>query len=242
MKTFQTSEKVRMKFGPGVVKQLGPYMKGYGIKKAFVVYDQGVKAVGNVDRVLHSLKEAGIEYIEFDHAAPDAPASVVDEAAEIARANNVDGIVAVGGGSVCDTAKAVNTLMANPGSIRRMFIPANKKNQIQTTTKLFTVETMAGTSSGVSRGAMVYDDINHKKYSIGDSERNTAAFTAFVDPELTLGVPARLTAWTGGDILAHILESYTGINCNPWAELRAEGIVPKVYESLKAAVKDGSNL
>lgn len=242
MKTFQTSEKVRMKFGPGVVKQLGPYMAGYGIKKAFVVYDQGVKAVGNADKVLDSIRGAGIECIEFDHVASDAAATVVDEAADIARANKVDAIVGVGGGSCCDTAKAVNTLMANPGSIRRLFDPANKKHQIQTTTKLFTVETMAGTSSGVSRGAMVYDDINHKKYSIGDSERNTAAFTAFVDPELTLTVPARLTAWTGGDILAHILESYTGINNNPWADLRAEGIVPHVYESLKAAVKDGSDL
>lgn len=242
MKTFQTSEKVRMKFGPGVVKQLGPYMKSYGVKKAIVLYDPGVKAVGNADKVMDSLREAGIDFVEFDHCASDAPATIVDEAADLARANNVDAIVAVGGGSVCDTGKAVNTLMANPGSIRRLFDPANKKNQIQTTTKLFTVETMAGTSSGVSRGAMVYDDVNHKKYSIGDSERNTAAFTAFVDPELTLGVPAKLTAWTGGDILAHILESYTGINSNPWAEIRVEGITPYVYDSLRKAVKDGSDL
>ena len=242
MKSFQVSEKVKMKFGAGVVKQLGPYMAGYGIKKAIVVYDQGVKAVGNADKVLDSIRSAGIECIEFDHVASDAAASVVDEAAEIARANQVDAIVAVGGGSVCDTAKAVNALMANPGSIRRLFIPENKNHQIQSTVKLFTVETMAGTSSGVSRGGMVYDDINRKKYSIGDPERNTAAFTAFVDPELTLTVPAWLTAWTGGDILAHILESYTGINSNPWAEIRAEGIVPYIYESLKAAVKDGSDI
>lgn len=242
MKSFQTSEKVRMKFGAGVVKQLGSYMKGYYVQKAIVLYDQGVKAVGNADKVLDSLREAGIDFVEFDHCASDAPASIVDEAAKLARDNHIDAIVAVGGGSVCDTAKAVNTLMANPGSIRRMFDPVNKKNQTQTTTKLFTVETMAGTSSGVSRGAMVYDDVNHKKYSIGDSERNTAAFTAFVDPELTVGVPPLLTAWTGGDILAHILESYTGINCNAWAELRAEAIVPHVYESLRIAVKDGSDI
>jgi len=222
-------------FGEGVSQKLGETAAGMGAKKAFVVYDKGVKAAGIVDGLIASLKAAGVEAVEYDGVLPNPPDTQVEEAAAIARSANADIIVAVGGGSSIDSAKAINILLTNPS-------PINQYDGINTVKApgkpLIAIPTTAGTASEVTAFSIVTDTARKKKMVIGG--QFVGATLALADPLLTVAMPPKITASTGLDALTHAIEAYV----SKWAMIPTDVLALKAIDLIRSnivkATRDGS--
>lgn len=223
--------------GEDASSKTGEKLKELGIGKALVIYDQGIKSVGVVDHIVNNIKAAGIAVIEYGDVVSDPPDTVVNEAAELGRINNVDAIVGIGGGSCLDTAKATNVLMANPGTIDQYygFVPQNRS-----TKQLILIPTTSGTGSEMSIVAAITDTATGLK--LGPAGPNCTATMAIVDPLLTVALPSKVTAMTGIDTLAHAIEAYTCSKASPMSDVIALEAINLAGKSLKTAVMDGSNL
>ena len=109
--------KSNITFGRGAVEKLPELLKSYKLKNVMIVYDSGVKAAGIAGKVLEQAEKAGVNITIFDGVIPNPTNEIVERAAVTAKEAEIDGFVAVGGGSSIDTAKAINVLMTNPGKI-----------------------------------------------------------------------------------------------------------------------------
>ncbi|MCR4441784.1 MAG: iron-containing alcohol dehydrogenase [Peptococcaceae bacterium] len=223
-------------FGEDSSKQVGDLIKSLNCKKAFCVYDKGVKAAGIVDNLIEIIKGAGVEVMEYDGVLPNPPDTIVEEAAQIARGANVDIVVAIGGGSSIDCAKAINILLSNPSPINQYDGP----NKVQNPGKpLIAIPTTAGTSSEVTRVTVITDTKQIKKMVI--LGQNVGATYALIDPLLTLGLPPAITAATGMDALTHAIESYTSVTASVATEINSLKAIEIIVNNLPEAVKNGSN-
>lgn len=238
---FNISHVTPVLFGEGSSLQAGDRMAGFGCKKVLAVYDQGVKNAGITDTIIKSLRGKGIEIAVFDGVKADPPDTVVDAAAEMARRENIDGVIGIGGGSTMDTAKAINLLIANPGTIRDYLGGPNAKRQFGPGKCLVLVPTTAGTGSEVTRFIVVTDtsDENRKK---GIRSSYVNANLAIVDPVLTVGMPPAITADTGMDVYAHAVEAIMGTDANPMSDLLGEKAISMVFKYLPKAVKKASDM
>ncbi len=224
-------------FGEGVSAQTGEKLKEHGVKKVLFVYDQGLKSTGITEKIIKNIEKENIKVIEFDDVKPDPPVETIDEAGELARRENVDAVLGIGGGSSMDTAKAVNVLLGNPGSIKDYLDPAvpQKPGKI-----VFAIPTTSGTGSEVTNIAVVSNkEAGLKQGILGP---NTTAKLAIVDPELTLGLPPGLTAAGGMDAFSHAAEAYTGFLSNPMTDLLSIEAIRLIAKYLPVAVKEGSNI
>jgi alcohol dehydrogenase len=225
-------------FGPNTSLQTGARLKAMGVTHALFVFDQGVKKAGIPDKIIAGVKEAGVQVSVFDGVQADPPDFTVDQGAEIGRKANVDGVVGVGGGSTMDTAKAINLLLGNPGSISQyLTFPPPPLKPGKT---LVLIPTTSGTGSEVTHFAVITDSKTHAKRSpVGPLVR---AKLAIIDPTLTVGMPPSVTADTGMDAFAHCAEAMTAVQRNPMSDLLAEKGISIVMEFLPKAVKDGKDL
>lgn len=190
-----------------------------------------------VDDVVRSLGEAGVEVVLYDKVPPDPPDYIIEEAAALARDRQVDGTVAVGGGSVMDAAKAVNVLLTNPPPISRYFGVNAAPNLGKV---LVLLPTTAGTGSEVTAISVVTDTQNHRK--IGVIGPYCAATLAIVDPELTVKMPPSVTAATGMDALSHAVEALTSGLANPVSDVLAKEAVSLITRYLPVAFRNGADL
>ena len=223
-------------FGEGVANQTGDSLKKYGVNKVLFVYDQGLKTTGIADKIIKNIKDNNIGVVEFDDVKPDPPSETVDAAGNLARKENVDAVLGIGGGSAMDTAKAVNVLLGNPGSIKDYMTGAPQKPG----RLVFAMPTTAGTGSEVTNLAVVSNKEEGLKQGI--PHPNCTPKLAIVDPELTLGLPPSLTAAGGMDAFSHAVEAYTGAFVNPMSDILALEAISLITKYLPLAVKDGSNL
>lgn len=224
-------------FGPGTSAQAGEILARDGLKKVILIYDKGVKAIGHVDKIAASIKEAGITAIHYDGVIADPPETCAEEAAEIARKENVDGVVAIGGGSSIDTAKAVNILLTNPSPILQYGGPGSIANKGK---YLMTIPTTFGTSSEFTFGAIITNSETGLKQGIGDPK--LLSTTVIVDPALAVGMPSAITAATGLDCLTHAVECYTCKIGDPFDDLLAREAIRLVGENLIKVYNDGNNI
>lgn len=234
--TFRTFNPV--KFGWGVASETGVECKKLGLNKVLLVYDKGVDAAGLAGKIRDSLKAAGVEYVIYDNVQADPPDWSCDEAAEIGRKENVDGVVAVGGGSSIDTGKAVKCLLDNPGQLRQYLGRGNGPKK-PGTHKLVVIPTTAGTGSENTPGGAITDTEKNIKTNIDGV--SALSDMGLVDPEMTMGLPPKVTASTGFDVLAHAGEAYTSSMHNPWCDALAEKAIKLVGKYLLRAVNDGKN-
>ncbi|MFP3886104.1 iron-containing alcohol dehydrogenase [Priestia filamentosa] len=224
-------------FGSGSSKKIGGILEGLNAKKVLCVYDQGVKVAGIVDKVLTYLKVGSIDVIEFDHVLPNPPDTIVDEGAQLAKEENVDAIVAIGGGSAIDAAKAINILLTNPGPIHQY----DGLNLVTNPTKpLVAVPTTSGTGSEVTSFTVITDTTELKKMVIGG--QHCGANIALLDPDLTIGLPPSVTAATGMDALTHAIEAYVSKAASVPSDVNALKAIELIYNNLEKAYKSGSNI
>lgn len=225
-------------FGADYSDHIGENLKDARVQKVMCICDRGVKSTGIVDRVLAGIEKEGIEVVLYDGVLPDPPADMVDAAAEIARAEKVQGVVGIGGGSVMDTAKCVNALTKNPGKI--LDYSHDYDTVEQKGGYLILVPTTFGTSSEVTDGGVLSIPGKNKKVSIWG--KNLGADLAVIDPTLALGIPKSITAATGMDSLAHAVESYMSMIATPVTEALSLEAIRWIVTYLPQVVEDGGNL
>jgi alcohol dehydrogenase len=187
-----------------------------------------------------SLGRAGIAVTVFDRVDPNPRVASVRAGADVARASGCDVLVAVGGGSVIDTAKAVGLVLANGGDVVEYDFTLDEPRSIERPiTPLLAVPTTAGTGSEVTFWAVVTDPERREKLGVGGPLMAPAV--ALVDPELTLTLPPALTAFTGLDALTHAVEALAATNAGPLSDLCAVRAVTLASKSLRRAVADGGD-
>ncbi|MGI6603531.1 MAG: iron-containing alcohol dehydrogenase [bacterium] len=222
-------------YGSGSASRVGEILKPY--KKALTITDQGCMKANLLGPVQKSLVASGIAYEVFAEVEPNPAVEVVEQACELLQSFGADVIVAVGGGSSLDTAKAVGILATNGGKIteyegvERVPVPAMPVVGIPTT---------AGTGSEVTINVVITDKAREYKFTI--VSRNSACRYAVLDPELTVSMPPGLTAATGMDALTHAIESYTSLMSYPLSATLALEAIKIITRNLALAVYNGDNL
>lgn len=224
-------------FAPGSAETVGHLLLGFEVSKVLCIYDSGVKKAGLADAVLHSLKAAKLEVTIWDAVEPNPTDTLVEEGAQLAKEAGIEAIVAVGGGSVIDAAKAVSILMTNESPINQYDgINLVKNAGIQ----VVAIPTTAGTASEVTAFTVITDTQQKKKMVIGG--QNVGARVALMDPHLTLSAPPALTAATGMGALAHAIEAYLSVAASIPTDINATKAIQLLFQYLPEAVRNGSNL
>jgi choline dehydrogenase len=225
----------RIVHGPGAVSRLGELVGDLGIERPFLVTDRGVVGAGLAERALEHLDGAEL----FDGVRPNPDIELVGEAAAAFREARCDGLVALGGGSSMDTAKAVGVEVTHGGSI--VDYEYGKTPLTQRIAPLVAVPTTSGTGSEVTLWAVITDHERKVKFNVGGTPL-IGAHVAVLDPELTLGLPPAVTAQTGMDALSHGIECYTCDYHQPFMDAVGLAAIAMVAEWLPVAYADGSNL
>lgn len=237
MKTFSFQLPTRIEFGNGVSRNVGTEAAGLGGTRALVVTDPGLRTAGLVEPVVADLEAAGLSTVIFDDVAPNPRDTSVAAGAELAVAEGADLLVAVGGGSPMDTAKGIGVIQTHGGAIGDYEGLDAVSKPI---TPLIAVPTTAGTGSEVTFWAVITDTARSFKMSVGSPL--IAPRVALVDPALTLGLPAALTASTGMDALTHAIEGYTATLSEPLTDSLALTAVELIAGSLRQAYANGGDV
>jgi 4-hydroxybutyrate dehydrogenase len=227
----------QVQFEFGAVKLLKQECQRVGISKPLVVTDQGVKAAGVLQKALDALE--GVPYAIFDETPSNPTEAAVRAATQIYKAQGCDGLVAVGGGSAIDCAKGVAIAATHEGPLKHYAtIEGGSPRITDKVAPLIAVPTTSGTGSEVARGAIVIVD-DHRK--LGFHSWHLVPKTAICDPELTMGLPPKLTAATGMDAIAHCMETFMAAPFNPPADGIALDGLERGWSSIERATRDGSD-
>lgn len=219
-------------FGEGALQTVGLRAKELGCSRVLLVTDAGIVRLGLADTVKNLLLAAGLQVVVFDKVRPNPLDSDCNAGGQLALAERVDGIVALGGGSVMDSGKAIKILTANPLPISQYYGTLSYRPGVP----LILIPTTAGTGSEATKYAVLTDAATHaKKVALATGE------LAICDPEVTYQLPPGLTAATGMDVFAHACESLAGSVHNPKADLLAREAVAKISKWLPVAFAEGSN-
>lgn len=199
--TFQTTKSVLSEVG--AAEKIGELMKGFNCRKVAFVTDAMILELGLAEAALASLKKAGIDVWVFSGVVADPPESMVLDAVQQAKEEGVDGVVSVGGGSSLDTAKLIAILVNSSQPIEEMYgVGLVKGDRLP----LVLAPTTAGTGSEVTPISIVTTGEAEKK---GVVSPQLLPDWAILDAELTIGLPANVTAATGIDAMVHAIEAYT---------------------------------
>ena len=226
-------------FDHGASDQLGQVLAMHGIRRPLLCTDKGLVNLGMVtDLVSHLGNDAALTI--FDGTPENPTQMAVEETVAKYQEAGCDGVVALGGGSSMDLAKAVALAVTHEGDLLQYTAGLGGADKIGTVAPLIAIPTTSGTGSEVSSGAVIIMN-NGEKLIL--ASRNLVPMTSICDPSLTLGLPPRLTAATGMDAITHCIEALLSPQINPPAEAVAcDGIERGVREgNLVKAVKDGSD-
>lgn len=210
-----------------------PLTKG---RRALLVTDAGVRRAGISGTIADSLQQAGFMIELFDHVEPNPKDVHCEEGAALASRYGADLIIAAGGGSVLDSAKAIALLQTHDGKLRDYEGRGKVARQV---TPIVAIPTTAGTGSEVTRSAVVTD--TERKFKMTIKDVKLAPGLAIVDPQTTYALPASLTATCGMDALVHAIEAYTCRAANPMSDAFALAAMEKIFPWLRTAVTDGTN-
>jgi choline dehydrogenase len=228
-----------VKHAPGAITRLADEVKALGSKRPMLVTDQGLVKAGLIDEVTQSLRAGNVDFVLFDGVVPNPDIKLVDDAAKMYTAEGCDGLIGFGGGSPMDTAKSIGVVAVHGGSILD-FEWADPQPIVKRIPPLICVPTTAGTGSEVTLWAVITDPKRKIKYNVGGTGL-IAAYVALIDPRLTLGLPARITAGTGMDALTHAIECYTCGYAQPWPDAVALWAIETVGQWLRLAYAQGHN-
>lgn len=224
--------------GPGSIRKLPSVIKEKGIGKVMVVTDKGLMSLNLLDGLFEELDKAGISYVVYDGVQPNPSIENIEEAREMFVSNGCEAMIAFGGGSPMDCAKAACARVVRPNKT----IP-QMRGVLKVMRKLppfFAVPTTAGTGSETTVAAVVSNTQTHEKYAINDPCLRPKF--AVLDPELTTGLPKKITSTTGLDALTHAVEAYIGKSNTRETENYAEKATKLIFENLETCYNDGQNV
>lgn len=224
--------------GPGSIKKLPAVIKEKGISNIMIVTDKGLMSLNLLDGLFAELKREGVSYVVYDGVQPNPSIENIEEAREMFVANGCEAMIAFGGGSPMDCAKAACARVVRPNKT----IP-QMRGVMKVMHKLppfFAVPTTAGTGSETTLAAVVSNTQTHEKYAINDPVLRPKF--AVLDPELTTGLPKKITSTTGLDALTHAVEAYIGKSNVTSTREYAEKATKLIFENLETAYNDGQNI
>jgi 4-hydroxybutyrate dehydrogenase len=227
----------QIQFEFGAVKLLKQECERVGITRPLIVTDPGVKAAGILQKALDALP--GVQVAVFDQTPSNPTEAAVRAAAALYKSAGCDGLIAVGGGSAIDCAKGVAIAATHEGPLTTYAtIEGGSPKITDRAAPLIAVPTTSGTGSEVARGAIIIVD-DHRK--LGFHSWHLVPKTAICDPELTLGLPAKLTAATGMDAIAHCMETFMSAAFNPPADGIALDGLERGWAHIERATRDGND-
>src|SRR4051812_35643320 len=219
-----TLEATPVKFGPGSSADAGWELARLGVRRALLVTDPGVAALGHPERIAAAIAEEGIEVVVYDRSRVEPTLDSFQEAADFALEHEVDGFVSIGGGSSMDTAKVADLILSHPAPvIDYVNAPVGEGRSPPGPLKPHVaIPTTSGTGSEATTVAVL--DIPELKVKTGISHRYLRPAQAIVDPELTRTLPAEVTSSAGLDVVCHAAESYLSrpFNTRPAPETPAD--------------------
>ncbi len=228
----------QLMFGEGSLAHLKT-LKG---KKALIVTGgSSMKKSGILQKTIDYLKEAGIDSSVFEGVEPDPLFSTVYRGAEAMKQNQPDIIIGLGGGSAMDAAKAMWVYYEHPElKTLKDIVPPNPIPKLRNKAILVCIPSTSGTASEVSRSIVITDDETHIKYGIGDMEMMPDI--AICDPEVTVTMPAKITAETGMDALTHALEALASKRANYLSSILAKNAAKDIIINLPKACEHGNDM
>ena len=232
---FRTTK--RIVFGLGSIERVGAEVRGLKAKKVLVVTDPGIVQAGLLEPLKYSLQEANITFLLFDGVEPDPRLEVVRQCVEMGRKEGVEALIGYGGGSSLDIAKVAAVMLTNEGDLAQFFgidlIP-------NPGLPLILIPTTAGTGSEVTPIAILSD--TREKLKKGIVSPYLFPEVALLDPQLTVGLPPAVTAFTGLDALIHAIESYTSVNAFDLTDQLAYRAMELIYDNIRTAYARGEDL
>ena len=236
---FEFYNPTKIVYQVGIATDLKPELDVIGISKYFIISDHIIADLGLVDKVAEGLAEAGIEVTgRFLDVAQDARLNDVQKCADLVKSSGAEGIISIGGGSVIDTAKAVNLLFSAGGDLVEDYSGAHTLTQPLNPHIVF--PTTAGTGSETTIFAVIYDEDNKEKLAFAD--KYMLPNLAVLDPELTVSLPPKMTAATGMDALTHAVEAFVGVQASPLSDVMAIGAIELIMKNMVTAVEQGDDI
>ena len=227
----------RIEFGDGTIQNLGEYVKAFDGKKPLLVSDAGVINAGILTKAIDALDAVGLAHETYSDIEPNPTDTSITDGVEVHKTEACDVVIAVGGGSVMDAAKAIRLLITHEPPLEPYYADVGGIERIRgDMPPLICVPTTAGTGSEVSQGAIITDT----SLQTTDRWRKRAIVTPFnmanialLDPGITLGMPPALTAATGMDAITHGIEAYVATKYHPIAE----GVALQALKILSANIQ-----
>lgn len=225
-------------FAEGARFTIGDTLTKWGVRgTVLLVHGKNVKAAGLVDDIEAGIKGAGYKTVVFDKVLPDAPVEVIREGVEFAKKHAVEAVIAIGGGSGMDIAKAIAVMMSNEGDILNyvgMDVVPNRRNVL-----FVAVPTTCGTGSEMTDGGVVYDSASAHKLPFWDAFAGPDI--AILDPFMLKELPKHLIAQTALDAFAHSVEALTSIAANPISDAVALGAIELIAKHVPVAFTEEEN-
>ena len=227
----------RIEFGDGAIQNLGEHVKAFESKKPLLVSDAGVINAGILVKAIDALAASGLPSATYSDIEPNPTDVSITDGVEVYKSEACDSVIAVGGGSVMDAAKAIRLLTTHAPPLEPYYADVGGVERIRgDMPPLICVPTTAGTGSEVSQGAIITDT----SFNTTDRWRKRAIVTPFnmsnialLDPGITLGMPPALTAATGMDAITHGIEAYVATKYHPIAE----GVALQALKMLSANIQ-----
>src|SRR5688572_26574442 len=243
---YQHVDHTRLIAGRGLIESVGFEFMKEGAQRVFIVTDQVIRGTGLVEKVEAGVADGRLEMAGvFDDVPQDSSTHVVERCAEAAKEAGADSFLAVGGGSVMDTAKVAAALFTHGGTAREQegffLMPRGNDGmgEPEPIAPLACIPTTAGTGSEVSMAAVIKDPDEKVKIEIADFPLFPRL--AILDPESTLTLPAPIAASTGMDAMTHAIEGYVSTDWSPHGDARALHALRLIRDNLERAVEDTSN-
>ena len=243
-RVFQTAFRMALPFLPyrepeaiGSCTEIGKVAKKEKISSVLIVTDKGIVNNGLVDPVVAALQTSGISYYIYADTQPNPTVQNVEDALKAYKANHCDALIAIGGGSSMDCAKAVGARVAYPKrTVNQLGGKLKVWHKLPT---LIAIPTTAGTGSETTLAAMITDSKTHHKYAIMSFP--LIPKYAVLDASLTYSLPPHLTSTTGVDALTHAVEAYIGRSTSKETRRLSLEATKLVFENVEEAYKDGNN-
>ena len=230
MRNFVFHNPTKIVFGKGTVERIGSEIEDHGIEKVLFLYGRGsIKRNGVYETVVKSLEKNGVKWVEVSGVKPNPVLSKVHEAIEVARKEKVDGILAVGGGSVIDTAKTVAAGFYYDGDIWDAFVG---KYEVKRSLPIFVVLTLSATGSEMNGGAVITNEKTKQKYSFWSW--SSYPKVSIIDPTVQFSLPREQTVYGGVDAIVHVLEYY--FDGSKGRELM-DGIMESIIKTIMRSVE-----
>lgn len=239
MKSFDFMMMTKIRFGVGITTDLGQILKELGYKKVFIGIGSFLSTTDILEKIKAALDKVDMPYEVYNEMKPEPTIEQIEAAADVLRKSTADVVLAVGGGSSLDTAKAMCMLQTNEGRVKDYLFGGTRTVQ-NPILPLICVPTTGGSGSEMTGATVISDIENNVKLSI--NHELLIPKLAIIDPELHVQMPPFLTATTGMDALTHAIEAYTSLNSEPISDALAIHAIKLISENLRNATANGKNI